>query len=218
MPHVATSPSDLLEASRRWPTSTATAWSSTTKLPSATAASVTLPWTAAFQLDDTTGRAVACLEATGLAPGRPASRTVRRGRGEVSGFTVPAINLRAQTFDMARTVFEAAIGSDVGTVIIELARSEQTYTYQPIDTRRRSRRGDRRTNWRAPCSSRATTTSSMRRSTRQTGGDDRGDPARLPPRHRRGLPQHRHRLLDAGRPVEADRRRAAARTSFARPS
>ena len=33
-----------------------------------------------------------------------------RARGEVSGFTVPAINLRAQTFDMARTVYETADG------------------------------------------------------------------------------------------------------------
>jgi fructose/tagatose bisphosphate aldolase len=52
----------------------------------------------------------------------------------VSGFTVPAINLRAQTFDMARTVFETAREADVAAVILELARSEQTYTYQrPID-------------------------------------------------------------------------------------
>ena len=57
-----------------------------------------------------------------------------RGRGEVSGFTVPAINIRAQTFDMARTFFETAARADVGTVIFELARSEQTYTFQrPMD-------------------------------------------------------------------------------------
>ena len=55
-----------------------------------------------------------------------------RARGEVSGFTVPAINLRAQTFDMARTVFETAIAKGAGPVILELARSEQTYTYQRV--------------------------------------------------------------------------------------
>jgi fructose/tagatose bisphosphate aldolase len=55
-----------------------------------------------------------------------------RGRGEVSGFTVPAINLRAQTFDMARVVFETATAKDVGAVILELARSEQTYTFQRV--------------------------------------------------------------------------------------
>ncbi len=57
-----------------------------------------------------------------------------RARGEVAGFTVPAINLRAQTFDMARTIYQAAAAADVGTVILELARSEQTYTYQrPVE-------------------------------------------------------------------------------------
>jgi fructose/tagatose bisphosphate aldolase len=57
-----------------------------------------------------------------------------RARGELNGFTVPALNLRAQVFDMARTVFETAASADVGAVILELARSEQTYTFQrPID-------------------------------------------------------------------------------------
>ena len=57
-----------------------------------------------------------------------------RGRGEVHGFTVPAFNLRTQVFDMARTVYETAASADVGAVILELARSEQTYTFQrPID-------------------------------------------------------------------------------------
>jgi hypothetical protein len=31
-----------------------------------------------------------------------------RGRGEVQGFTVPAINLRTQVFDMAAAIFRAA--------------------------------------------------------------------------------------------------------------
>ena len=47
-------------------------------------------------------------------------------------------------------------------------------------------------------------------------GDDRGDPAGLPPGDRRRLPQHRHRLVDARRPLEADGRRAAARELRAR--
>ncbi len=53
-----------------------------------------------------------------------------RGRGEVEGFTVPAMNLRTQVFDMARTVYEVAGRHDVGALILELARSEQEYTYQ----------------------------------------------------------------------------------------
>ncbi len=42
-------------------------------------------------------------------------------------------------------------------------------------------------------------------------GDDRGDPAGLPAGRRGRLPQHRHRLVDDRRPLEADDRRAAAR-------
>jgi fructose/tagatose bisphosphate aldolase len=74
-----------------------------------------------------------------------------RARGEVSGFTVPAINIRAQTFDMARTVFEAAADADVGAVILELARSEQTYTFQrPIDYSTAVLAGAIAANWRRP--------------------------------------------------------------------
>ncbi len=53
-----------------------------------------------------------------------------RGRGEVGGFTVPAMNLRTQVFDMARTVYETALRHGVGPLILELARSEQEYTFQ----------------------------------------------------------------------------------------
>ena len=57
-----------------------------------------------------------------------------RSRGEVKGFTVPAMNLRAQTFDMARTIYETARRNDVAALILEIARSEQTYTFQrPMD-------------------------------------------------------------------------------------
>ena len=53
-----------------------------------------------------------------------------RGRGEIHGFTVPACNLRTQVFDMAMAMCRAAQATDVGTLIFELARSEQEYTYQ----------------------------------------------------------------------------------------
>ncbi|HEY7599885.1 MAG TPA: hypothetical protein VH741_08160, partial [Candidatus Limnocylindrales bacterium] len=53
-----------------------------------------------------------------------------RGRGEVSGFTVPAVNLRTQVFDMAAAMCRAATEIDAGAIIFELARSEQEYTYQ----------------------------------------------------------------------------------------
>jgi fructose/tagatose bisphosphate aldolase len=52
------------------------------------------------------------------------------GRGEVSGFTVPAINVRAMTYDTAQAVFRAALASGAGAVIFEIARSEIDYTRQ----------------------------------------------------------------------------------------
>ncbi len=68
---------------------------------------------------------------------RPASihdLYMARGRGECSGFTVPAINIRGLTFDVARMVFVAAITNKVGPVIFEIARSEIGYTQQrPIE-------------------------------------------------------------------------------------
>ncbi len=102
-------------------------------------AAADLAWTAAFTADDPTAEAARWIvwEASQALGARSASIQdlyLARGRGEVSGFTVPAINIRAQTFDMARTFFETAARADVGAVIFELARSEQTYTFQrPMD-------------------------------------------------------------------------------------
>jgi fructose-bisphosphate aldolase, class II len=139
MPHVATSTSDLLahlvgiahigsdrlviDDERRFRSE----------------AAADLAWTAAFTADDATAEAVRWMvwEASQALGARSASIEDlyrARGRGEISGFTVPAINIRAQTFDMARTFYATAARADVGTVIFELARSEQTYTYQrPMD-------------------------------------------------------------------------------------
>ena len=52
------------------------------------------------------------------------------GRKEVSGFTVPAINLRGITYDAAQAVFRAAMKGKVGPVLFEIARSEIDYTSQ----------------------------------------------------------------------------------------
>jgi fructose/tagatose bisphosphate aldolase len=98
-----------------------------------------LAWTAVFSEHEATVDATRWIvwEASQALGARSASiheLYMARARGEVAGFTVPAINVRAQTFDMARTIFEAADNADVGAFILELARSEQTYTYQrPID-------------------------------------------------------------------------------------
>lgn len=53
-----------------------------------------------------------------------------KGRGEVSGFTVPAINIRGLTYDMARAVFRAAKKCNAGLFIFEIAKSEMGYTHQ----------------------------------------------------------------------------------------
>ena len=52
------------------------------------------------------------------------------GRGEVGGFTVPAMNLRGMTYDVARQVFKLALEKDVGAFIFEIAKSEIGYTEQ----------------------------------------------------------------------------------------
>jgi fructose/tagatose bisphosphate aldolase len=98
-----------------------------------------LAWTAAFAEEGPTVDLARWLvhEAAQALGARMASiheLYMARARGEVHGFTVPAFNLRTQVFDMARTVYETAASADVGAVILELARSEQTYTFQrPID-------------------------------------------------------------------------------------
>jgi fructose/tagatose bisphosphate aldolase len=54
-----------------------------------------------------------------------------RGRREFSGFTVPAINLRSMTYDLARAIFRVALKNDAAAFIFEIARSEIGYTDQP---------------------------------------------------------------------------------------
>ncbi len=54
-----------------------------------------------------------------------------RGRGEFSGFTVPAINLRTLTYDLARAIFRVAEKNHSGVFVFEIARSEIGYTSQP---------------------------------------------------------------------------------------
>ena len=156
MPHVASSPADLLERIRaaahlvgeRLVIDDETAFRST--------AIRDLAWTAAFSTDDATISAAQWLiweasQELGAPSASIQDLYTARARGEVHGFTVPAINLRAQTFDMARTIFEAAMRADVGTVILEIARSEQTYTFQrPIDFASSALAGAIAAGWRQP--------------------------------------------------------------------
>jgi fructose/tagatose bisphosphate aldolase len=115
-----------------------------------------LAWTAAFAEDEATVAGAQWLirEAARELGAHSASihdLYMARARGEVHGFTVPAINIRAQTFDMARTVYETAAAADVGAVILELARSEQTYTFQrPADYAAAVLAGAIAAGWRGP--------------------------------------------------------------------
>lgn len=56
------------------------------------------------------------------------------GRGEVpTTSTVPAINLRTPTYDIARVLFKLKREQHIGPLIVELARSEMGYTNQRYD-------------------------------------------------------------------------------------
>ncbi|MBC8288281.1 MAG: class II fructose-bisphosphate aldolase [Nitrospinae bacterium] len=53
-----------------------------------------------------------------------------RGRGEVKGFTVPALNIRGLPYELCRAIFRTAIKTNAGAFIFELAKSEMSYTFQ----------------------------------------------------------------------------------------
>lgn len=94
-----------------------------------------LAWTAAFGADaELKGTARWIIRSVAAAAGiRPASihdLYMAMGRGEAGGFTVPAINVRAMTYDTARAVIRAAKSLDAGAFIFEIARSEIGYTEQ----------------------------------------------------------------------------------------
>jgi fructose/tagatose bisphosphate aldolase len=96
-----------------------------------------LAWTQTFSGDAATVEAARWIiwEASQELGARSASIQdfyAARARGEFGGLTVPAINIRMDTFDTARKVFETAKAKAVGPVILELARSEQTYTWQRV--------------------------------------------------------------------------------------
>lgn len=69
-------------------------------------------------------------DACGIIPASIHDLYMARGRGECSGFSVPAINIRGLTFDVANMIFKAALSNKVGPVLFEIARSEIGYTEQ----------------------------------------------------------------------------------------
>ena len=182
-------------------------------------------------------------EASATSPGRPRSRaTTRRsrppagssgrrarrsarGRRASRSCTWPAAAARSPGSPSRRstsaprrstwraTFYETAARADVGAVIFELARSEQTYTFQrPMDYATVDPRGRDRGGLARPRVHPGRPLPVQRQEVRhRPRGDDRGDPPGLPARDRRRLPQHRHRQLDPRRPVQAGPGRGAAR-------
>jgi len=69
--------------------------------------------------------------ALGIIPSSIHDLYMARGRGDVpTNFTVPAINLRALSFNAARAVYRVAQKMNAGAFIFEIARSEMGYTDQ----------------------------------------------------------------------------------------
>jgi fructose/tagatose bisphosphate aldolase len=94
-----------------------------------------LTWTAAFAgTQELRRKAAWIIHMAGLKAGVwPASIQElyeARGMHEFHGFTVPAINIRGMTCDVARAIFRAAHSLDAGALIFEIARSEIGYTDQ----------------------------------------------------------------------------------------
>ena len=69
-------------------------------------------------------------QAVGVRPASIHALYAARGRGEVKGFTVPAINVRGMAYDTARAIFRTAVRMHAGAFILEIARSEIAYTAQ----------------------------------------------------------------------------------------
>ena len=94
-----------------------------------------LIFTAVFSPDPATSQAAGYLIRRGAAALGIISASIQplyeaMGRRELGGFTVPAINIRGITYDVAQAVFRAAIKGNVGPILFEIARSEIGYTNQ----------------------------------------------------------------------------------------
>ncbi|PIQ88011.1 MAG: aldolase [Candidatus Omnitrophica bacterium CG11_big_fil_rev_8_21_14_0_20_43_6] len=70
----------------------------------------------------------------GIYPSSIQDYYMARGREEFSGSTVPAINLRSLTYDLARAIFRVGKKNNSKTFIFEIAKSEMGYTAQaPVE-------------------------------------------------------------------------------------
>ena len=66
----------------------------------------------------------------GIFPSSLHALYAEKSRGKHAHFTLPAVNLRALSYEGARAVFEAARELDAGAFIFEIARSEVAYSDQ----------------------------------------------------------------------------------------
>jgi len=157
MTRVATSPADLLQALR--PALVLGAAGGITLVDEArlrSDGSALLAWTAAFSTDDATVRSAqwlirAAADAVGIRSASIAPLYAARAAGAYDGLTVPALNVRSQVFDTARVALQAAAAIDGAALIFELARSEQTYTFQrPADYAASVLAGAIAAGWRGP--------------------------------------------------------------------
>jgi len=68
--------------------------------------------------------------AQGVYPASIHDLYMARGLGRQGGYTVPAMNLRTLTYDMARAIFKEAKKINAAAFVFEIARSEMGYTDQ----------------------------------------------------------------------------------------
>ena len=226
MPHVATSPSDLLAALAARRTSTATASSSMTRPPSATRGSATSPGRPRSARTRRRPSAAQWLvwEASQALGARSASIQAlydARARGEVvrlhrPGHQHPGADVRHGPDDLRDGRRRRCRGGHPG------ARPERADLHVPAPDRLRDlgpRRRDRRGLARPGLHPGRPLPVQREEVRRRPRVDDRGDPAGLPAGHRCRLPEHRHRLVHARGPLEAERRtRSSARTTPAPPN
>ena len=66
----------------------------------------------------------------GLVPSSIQDLYSARGRGEISGFTVPAVNIRGMAYDTSRALYRAMKSREAAATVFEIARSEMGYTHQ----------------------------------------------------------------------------------------
>jgi len=81
-------------------------------------------------LQDSRRRITEMALAQGITPASIQGLYEAAGKGLYRGVTVPAINIRGLTYQVARAVFRAALRREVGAFIFEIARSEIGYTKQ----------------------------------------------------------------------------------------